>query len=227
MNKIQSALEILQSRIAHCAASCGRTVDEIRWVAISKYATIEQIQQAYDCGIRVFGESKVLEALTKKSLLPRDVEWHFIGRIQSNKISKMIGQFSLIHSVADVQVAKTLSVKSLEHGCIQPVLLQVNVVGDPHKQGFLPEQILVLWDELSSLAGIAIKGLMTIGPHTDNKQSITSCFHGLAQLRHRLQSKGAVITELSMGMSQDFDIAIEQNATWLRIGSTLFSSSIQ
>lgn len=227
MNKVEQHLKTIESQIDSCARSCQRGPEEIQLVAVSKYATIEQIEQAYHFGIRLFAESRVIEAVRKKQLLPPDISWHFIGRIQSNKIHKMIGQFALIHSVADLKVAEALSSQSVDQGLIQPVLLQVNITDDVNKQGFGPDHLFNCWDQLCCLPGIHIQGLMTIAPHTQDVDLIRHCFRSLADLQQVLNRSGAGLTALSMGMSSDFHIAIEEGSTLVRIGSLIFSSDKQ
>ena len=227
MNKVEQQIRRIQSEIASCANRCARGEQDIQLVAVSKYATMEQIQQAYHSGIRLFAESRVLEALRKKQLLPPDVRWHFIGRIQSNKIHKMIGQFALIHSVADLKVAQALSSQSMAQGLIQPVLLQVNIVDDVNKQGFTPDHLVNSWDQLCCLSGLHIQGLMTMAPHTQDVDLIRKCFRALADLQTVLHKSLASLTELSMGMSSDFYVAIEEGSTLVRIGSLIFSSDKQ
>ncbi|MCX6987597.1 MAG: YggS family pyridoxal phosphate-dependent enzyme [Chlamydiae bacterium] len=227
MNKVEQQIKSIHSQIASCASGCGRSQEDIKLVAVSKYATIEQIQQAYHFGIRLFAESRVLEAVRRKQLLPPDISWHFIGRIQSNKIHKMIGQFALIHSVADLKVAQALSSQSMEQGLIQPVLLQVKITDDVNKQGFASDEMLNCWDQLSCLPGIYIQGLMTMAPHTEDVDVIRHCFHSLADLQTVLNKSGGRLRELSMGMSSDFHVAIEEGSTLIRIGSLIFSSDKQ
>ncbi|MCX6991508.1 MAG: YggS family pyridoxal phosphate-dependent enzyme, partial [Chlamydiae bacterium] len=166
------------------------------------------------------------DALEKKAKLPLDIQWHFIGRIQSNKISKLIGEFALIQSIESTKTARLLSQKCIEKNCIQPVLLQVNLSGEATKQGFSKQDLLLDWEELCSLKGIRIDGLMTMAPHVAGEETIRACFSEVRALKDLLNAKGAHMTELSMGMSGDYEMAIAEGSTIVRIGSALFGESI-
>ena len=134
----------------------------------------------------------------------------------------MIGQFSLIHSIESTKTAALFSEKCREKSCVQPVLLQVNLLGEVTKQGFSKEALLQDWEELSCLEGIRIQGLMTMAPHLADEKALRACFRGVRDLKEFLNGKGAAMTELSMGMSGDFEIAIEEGSTIVRIGSAIF-----
>lgn len=222
MSEVKQRLEKLREAIAALAKKAGRDHHTIKLVAVSKYATVEQIKEAYELGIRHFAESKVQDALEKKKHLPEDISWHFIGRIQSNKIGKMIGKFLLIHSIADLATAKEISDKSREKGLVQSVLLQLNASGEARKQGFSTSELKASLKELHSLEGIQIEGLMTMGPHTDDKKVIRACFKEMRECLKELAALGDPMSHLSMGMSADYELAIEEGATLLRIGSLLF-----
>lgn len=225
MSEIKQRLEKLRENIVAAAKRAGRDHHAIKLVAVTKYATIEQIKEAYQLGLRHFAESKVQDALEKMDRLPEDISWHFIGRIQSNKIGKMIGKFLLIHSIADLDTAKEVSEKSVEKGLVQSVLLQLNASGESTKQGFSKEEIKGALKELNSLEGIQIEGLMTMGPHTNDKKAIRACFKEVRELSGELASLGDLMPHLSMGMSGDYELAIEEGATLLRIGSLLFGDN--
>ncbi|MBM3207643.1 MAG: YggS family pyridoxal phosphate-dependent enzyme [Chlamydiae bacterium] len=214
----------LHQKIAECCFKSNRKVTDVTLVAVSKYATIDQIKNVHDQGVVHFAENKVIDALHKMECLPKSIHWHFTGRIQSNKINKLVGNFFLIHSVADVKTAKAISDKSIQKGVVQNILLQVQVVKDPSKQGFALDELLTVISEITNLPGVCVKGLMTIAPHTEDKTIIRRCFSGLRSLRSQLQDKGFELSEISMGMSSDFDIAIEEGATYLRIGSLVFKN---
>jgi hypothetical protein len=196
---------------------------KVEIIAVSKYASVEQMQALYDAGQRSFAEGRIDIALKKMAQLPKDISWHFIGAIQSNKINKMIGIFSLIHSVASCKVAELLSQKSKAQGMVQNVLLQVNISQEITKQGFLKQEILSHIKDLMALPGLRITGLMTMGPLCDDQEKIRSCFQELKKLQSELRTMGYCLDELSMGMSHDFMIAIEEGATMVRVGSFLFS----
>lgn len=189
-------------------------------VAVSKGRTLDQIREVYAKGYRDFGENRIEEALAKMEALPKDIRWHFIGRIQSNKISKLVGHFALVHSVDRVEIAEKLARASEARGCITKVLLQVNTSGEKSKAGLKPEEWLERLDHVLSLKGISVCGLMTMAPQTDDEALIRQTFARLRQMREDLNDPRFAI--LSMGMSDDYQIAIEEGATMVRLGRALF-----
>ncbi len=186
-------------------------------VAVSKKRSVEEIQHFYDLGVRDFGESRVQEALAKMEQLPSDIRWHFIGRLQKNKVAKIVGLFVLIHSVDGPELAYYLSQASEKKDLRQDILLQVNTSGESSKQGLTPEEWKAEYDKVRSFPGIRIRGLMTMAPLDADESTLRQVFSSLRQLKEQLQ-----LTELSMGMSQDYPVAVEQGATLVRIGSALF-----
>lgn len=210
--------------IASAAKGCGRNPAEVRLVAVTKTVDWELALPLYAAGQRDFGENRVADALEKKGVAPNDCRWHLIGTLQSNKVRKAVGNFVLIHSVDSVELAKKISDVSLEQGIVTEVLLQANVSGEGTKHGLSAGEWTEHFHEVLALPGIKIKGLMTMAPETDNQEIIRSCFRGLRLLRDSLQTQlpGSDLKELSMGMSSDFKIAIEEGATLLRIGTALW-----
>jgi len=223
MSNLKKNLDLLLANIEKTARDACRDPSSITLLPVSKYASVSQIKEAYDLGIRSFAESKIQDALEKKELLPKDIQWHFIGRIQSNKINKILSQFTLIHSVADAFTAKALSDRSLKLGVKQSILLQVNSSLDESKQGFSLKELEDEWNILSSFPGISLEGLMTMGPNTDDREKIQQCFASVAKLKDTLNERGGHLHHLSMGMSGDYDLAIKEGSTLIRIGSALFS----
>lgn len=223
MSKLKKNLDLILEKIERAARNAGRDPSSISLVAVSKYATVDQIKEAYDLGLRVFAESRIQDALEKKAHLPIDIQWHLLGRIQSNKINKLIGEFSLIHSVADVFTSKAISDRCQQRLIKQPILLQVNSSEEETKQGFSEKELLDEWKILSSFPGISIEGLMTMGPITKDKTKIQECFSTVRNLQETLNAEGSSLSQLSMGMSGDFELAIGQGSTLVRIGSALFS----
>lgn len=203
---------------------------DITLVAVSKYATLHQIQEAYDWGIRHFGENKIQDALAKKAALPKELveqcTWHLLGHLQKNKVVKTIGNtFQLIHSVDSLALAQKISDLNEKQNARQAILLQVNVIQDPNKTGYTQEALLKEYEALLALPGVAIQGLMTIGPHTHDKRKSKDCFTKLNMLRDRLlHDFGHPLPHLSMGMSEDFSCAMECGATILRVGSLIFGN---
>lgn len=181
-----------------------------RLVAVSKFEPLEALQVLYDAGCRDFAESRVQEALLKQAALPKDIRWHLIGHLQSNKVNKAVGAFSLIHSVHSYELLCQIAAKKVN----QPVLLQVNTSGEETKQGLTVQE----WAARPFPDGVKVEGLMTMAPHTSDESIIRQTF---LSLRHAAEQFH--LTELSMGMSGDWQIALEEGATLLRVGRALFS----
>ena len=219
----------IQSRIKDVAKTCGRDPQEIQLVTVTKSHPVDAIKTIYDAGGRLFGESRSKEAEEKISHLPNDCEWHFIGTLQKNKVAKVISRFSLIHSVDSVELAQVISKHGLEQVLDVSVLLQVNVTGELSKHGLSPNEWEKSLDVLRQLPCLKIKGLMTMAPLTDDLGMIRDCFRKLRQLRDQWKIKMAdpdIFKHLSMGMSHDYEIAIAEGATLVRIGSAIFNKEL-
>lgn len=197
-------------------------------VAVTKYATLPQMREAYEAGLRDFGENKVQDALAKQAEWSTDtmpVRWHFIGRLQSNKVRKTLGHFHLIHSVDSLPLAEKLSEVNQSEGIRQPVLLQINMAELPERQGFMPSEAENALKSTLHLPGIEVKGLMAMAPLTEETARIRGVFSGLAAMRKNLsETCGIPLPELSMGMTKDYMHALDCGATIIRIGSLLFNS---
>lgn len=209
-------LEILQ-QVQDFARKNKRDPKSITLVAVTKGRTVDEILSLYQLGCRNFGESRVDEALEKMEKLPKDIQWHLIGTLQKNKVRKVMGKFALIHSVDTPELAKKISECSLETGLKTPILLQANTSGEESKHGLSFEEWLEKFGEMKQLEGIDIRGLMTIAPLMDDENTIRHSFAKLRELGERLKLK-----HLSMGMSQDYPLAIAEGATLLRIGTALY-----
>lgn len=216
----------VKDHVDELARRCGRDPDSISLVAVTKTHSIEQVMPIYQAGCRDFGESRVQEALDKMPLMPDDSRWHLIGTLQANKIKKIIGRFVLIHSVDSLELTKKISEYSMLAKIVTPLLLQVNTSGELTKHGFTPEELRLQIREVFALEGVEVRGLMTMAPLTEDVGVIRQCFSILRYLRDEI--KGwldipASFRELSMGMSHDYPIAIEEGATILRVGSAIFA----
>ncbi len=225
---IQDRVEKLNEQIARHAG--GRSVT---LVAVTKYATLPQMLEAYQAGIRHFGENKVQDALDKMAALPEDVvqgvEWHFIGNLQSNKAKKTVGRFSLIHAIDSLSQAEALSKTNLAANSRQRILIQVNLSNDNSRHGVLPDQLETLARDLTALPGIDLRGLMTMAPAeaslAGDATTLRRVFCELRDFRERLEGELAIkLPELSMGMTHDFTHALECGATIIRIGNYLFQN---
>lgn len=198
-----------------------------RIIAVTKYVTTDKVIEAYNAGLRNFGENKVQDAEKKRAELPGEIKknsiWHFLGHLQTNKVKKVVGVFDYIHSVDSLKLAKAISECAASQNLIQKVLIQVNIAEEESKSGFSPEEIEECYSEVSKLDSINIVGLMTMAPYTSDIEKQREVFKKLKELRNRLQEKfKARLEELSMGMSNDYRIAVEEGATMVRIGQSLF-----
>lgn len=208
---------LVEERIKKAALRAGRSLDEITLVVVTKNHPLQEIMPVYEQGFLDFGENRVQEALLKMEESPHDIRWHFIGHLQKNKISKILGKFHLIHSVDSFELAESLSRASHAANLVTNILLQVNVSEEATKQGLSPENWEKVKQELFSLPHLKIEGLMTMAPLTDDTALIRNVFQKLKKMRDSWRLK-----HLSMGMSNDFEIAVEEGATLLRIGSAIF-----
>ena len=181
------------------------------------------MKACHDAGQRIFGENKVQEGLAKIPSLPPDTEWHLIGPLQRNKVRKALEYFTLIHAVDSLRLARFMDTVAQETGKRPRILLEVNVGNEDSKFGFFPETLEKEWSELSSLNHLEIAGLMCIPPPVENPEEARPYFRRLRELKEVLSgSGGATLTELSMGMSHDFETAIEEGATLVRVGTAIF-----
>jgi hypothetical protein len=215
----------IQDRINSAAQRSGRNPDSIRLVAVSKTQPTEAVKAALDAGQLVFGENYVQEFLEKARQLPESVEWHFIGSLQSNKVKYLVGLTRLIHSVDRLSLAKEIDRQWEKTGHPCNILLQVNISGETTKSGTTADELFQLAQEVSLLPNVKIKGLMTMPPFFDEPERARPYFRELKNLSDLLAAKkipGIAMEELSMGMSGDFEVAIEEGATLVRVGSAIF-----
>jgi len=220
-------LAALRARIAAAAARAGRDPRGLRLVAVTKSASAPQVAAAYAAGLREFGENRVQDALPKLDALPADVVWHLVGHLQSNKVNKVLGRFDLIHSLDSWELAERLAEKSRERELATAVLVQVNCSGEASKSGLAPGETEDFVLSLLALPGLVVRGLMTMGPLAGGPEAARASFRQLAALRARLAARDHArlpLAELSMGMSEDFEVAVEEGATLLRVGRALFDS---
>jgi pyridoxal phosphate enzyme (YggS family) len=209
--------QILEKIKSTCLA-CHRNESDVLLLAVSKKQSVEKIKLMMDLGQKAFGENYVQEFLEKKELLKnKNIEWHLIGPLQSNKVSKILGEVSLIHSVDSLKLAKIISEKAKEKNLIQDILLQINVSNEASKSGMDINQSDALFAEASALPHLRIRGLMTMPPFSDNPESSRKYFRYLKNLSEKYNLK-----ELSMGTTQDFEVAIQEGATIIRVGEALF-----
>ena len=216
----------MQQRILKAAKRVGRDPAGIKLLAVTKEQSVLTVTEGIESGMHFLGENKVQEARGKIETLGRNsLEWHFIGRLQKNKVKFIFDLFDMIHSVDNLALAEVIHEKAKSHGSCMPVLLQVNVSGETSKLGMKPTDVPKNVEMLSQLEGIKVKGLMTIAPYDSNPQNSREHYAHLRVLRDtcsKLGLPGMDLDELSMGMSNDYEVAVEEGATLVRIGTGLF-----
>ena len=223
MSALLDRIAHVKGTIAEACKRANRSPAEVRLVAVTKTVPTDIIAQAYDAGLRVFGENRVQEAQPKIGKLPADIEWHFIGHLQSNKAKVCAGLFDVIHSVDSVRLGKRLAARAAAGQSIR-MLLQVNLTGKTSQSGFAPEEVGAAVAALAGESGVALEGLMTIAPQVTDGEAVRPWFRQLAGLYRDLAATAAghPWRHLSMGMTEDYPIAIEEGATLVRVGRALF-----
>lgn len=215
----------VRSAIARAASKVGRNPDEILLVAVSKTQPVARIKAAYDLGLRDFGENKVQEALAKiAELHPPDLHWHMIGHLQSNKANKIVGSFASVQSVDSLHLAQILNRHVASSQQRLPVLLEVNIAGEESKAGMTEEETISQARQIAALPYLDVQGLMTIAPLVEDAEQVRPIFSQLRALRDRLREAVPESSwqHLSMGMTDDYSVAIEEGATIVRIGRAIF-----
>ena len=213
----------VREQIAQAAAKAGSVADEVALVAITKTHPADKVREAIEAGHTLFGESRVQEARAKIPELPSNLRWHFVGHLQKNKIRHALPLFEMIHSVDSLGLAQEINRIAEEEGMHPRVLLEINVAGEGSKFGFSPEKLRDQMEALLALPRLSILGLMTIPPLAEEAEASRKYFVRLRELRDRLQTDFRVdLAQLSMGMTQDFSVAVEEGATLVRVGTAIF-----
>jgi pyridoxal phosphate enzyme (YggS family) len=223
MSSIAENLERVREQIAQAAANSRRSADDVELVAISKTHDAEKVREAIEAGQTLFGESRVQEARVKIPELPSNLRWHFVGHLQKNKIRHALPLFELIHGVDSLALAQDVNRIAEEDGLHPRVLLEVNVAGEGSKFGFQPDKLRSEIESLLALSRLSILGLMTIPPIAEEAKASRKYFVQLRELRDSLQTEFHVdLAQLSMGMTQDYVVAVEEGATLVRVGTAIF-----
>ena len=213
----------IRSRIAAAAARAGRSPDDVRVVAVTKGQPLDRAREAVAEGLLELGESRVQEALGKQAVWPdAPVRWHLLGHLQRNKVRLVVGRFALIQSLDSIRLADALDAAAAAAGLVQDVLLEVNIGREPQKTGASPDEVPLLLAHAARLPHLAVRGLMTIAPFTEDADVQRRTFRELRLLRDSLATADVSLGVLSMGMSGDFEIAVEEGATMVRLGTVLF-----
>ena len=219
-------LEQVKDRIRQAAESCNRDADSVKLVAVSKTIAAETVREAIEAGVTILGENYVQEARDKfVALVQYPVSWHFIGHLQSNKAKYAVRLFDLIHSVDSLKLARELDKQAAKLEKIQQILVQVNISGEDTKSGISADESPRLIEKISQLKNLAVKGLMTMPPYFYQPEKVQPFFAALRELRDQIKAQslpGVSLDELSMGMTGDFEVAIKEGATLVRIGTAIF-----
>lgn len=222
---IKDNLLKVQENIIKACEKAGRSKTDVELIAVSKTKPVSALMEAYENGCRVFGENKVQELVEKYEMMPKDIKWHMIGHLQRNKVKYIVDKVSLIHSVDSLKLAEEISREALKKQVQVSILIEVNVAGEDTKFGVKPEETEKLVREIASLPGILIKGLMTIAPYVDEPEENRQYFGMLKQLSVDINQKNidnVNMNILSMGMTGDYIVAIEEGATYVRVGTGIF-----
>ena len=222
---LKENLANVEKNIEQACKNAGRSRDEVTLIAVSKTKPVEMLQEIYDENIRDFGENKVQELCSKMEQLPSDIRWHMIGHLQRNKVKYIVGKVELIHSVDTYRLAEEINIQAKKQNVIVPILVEVNIAHEESKFGISAEDAILLVEEISKLENIRIKGLMTIAPYVENPEDNRLYFRKIKQLSVDITNKNIdnVFMEiLSMGMTGDYMVAIEEGATMVRVGTGIF-----
>lgn len=222
---VRENLKAVQDRISAAAGRAGRDPADITIVAVTKMFGPEVVIEVLEAGIENIGENRMQEFLVKAEAVTLPCRWHLVGHLQTNKVAKAVGRFALIHSVDSLRLAGRLSRVSEERGIVTDILLEVNTSGEESKYGLEPAEMMDACGNISGLAGVQVRGLMTVGPWVTDKGAVSASFERLARLRQDVTESGIErisMEHLSMGMTDDFETAIELGSTIVRLGRVLF-----
>lgn len=222
---IKENLAIVEDNIRKACEKAGRERSEVTLIAVSKTKPVSDIRQAMECGITVFGENKVQEIRDKTAEIKEPLSWHMIGHLQVNKVKYLPGVACMIHSVDNLKLAQEIEKQSAKHDLVMDVLIEVNMAHEDTKFGLSPQEVIPFVKEISSYEHLNIRGLMTIAPYTENPESNREYFKGLKGLKDEINALNiprVKMDTLSMGMTGDYQVAIEEGATFVRVGTGIF-----
>ncbi|MFH0931793.1 MAG: YggS family pyridoxal phosphate-dependent enzyme [Candidatus Zixiibacteriota bacterium] len=225
MNSLAENLKRLEERIKKAAWKSSRKWEDITLVAVTKTVEPEKVNFAIDAGIKIIGENRIQEAEEKFKFITKDVEKHLVGHLQTNKVKKALALFDIIQSLDSLHLAQEISKRAKEKGKFAEVLIEVNTSDEPSKYGVKPDEVSGFVEEVSKLENMKIKGLMTVGLFTDDLEKVRPCFIKLRKIFESLKNlrkENVEMKYLSMGMSSDFEVAIEEGANMIRVGTAIF-----
>ena len=224
---LKDQLQEVEKRIQAACDRAGRKREEVTLIAVSKTKPVETLQEAYDLGVRIFGENKVQELTAKYEALPKDIHWHMIGHLQTNKVKYIIDKAELIHSVDSLKLAETIEKEAAKHDLIAYILVEVNVAEEESKFGMKMEEVIPFVEKVSAFPHVRVRGLMTIAPFVEDPEENRSIFADLHKLYIDIKKKNHdndTVSVLSMGMTNDYEVAIEEGATMVRVGTGIFGA---
>ncbi len=222
---LKENLAVVEENIAKACKKAGRDRSEVTLIAVSKTKPVSMLQEIYDENIRHFGENKVQELCDKIEQMPQDIHWHMIGHLQRNKVKYIVGKVDLIHSVDTYRLAEEINIQAKKKNVVVPILVEVNIAEEESKFGTSAEDAMLLVSEIAQLENVQVKGLMTIAPYVENPEDNRAYFRKIKQLSVDIRNKNidnVSMEILSMGMTGDYMVAIEEGATMVRVGTGIF-----
>ncbi len=224
---LKDALIEVENNILDACERSGRNPEEVTLIAVSKTKPVEMLQEVYNEGIRDFGENYVQELADKIEIMPKDIRWHMIGHLQRNKVKYLVGKVACIHSVDSLRLAEVINERSIKLGVVTEIMAEVNIAGEESKFGFTRDEVFDFAEKVSTMEGVKLVGLMTSAPYVNDPEENRQYFRGMKSLSVDINEKNINninITELSMGMTNDYIVAVEEGATHVRVGTAIFGA---
>ena len=224
---LKDALIEVENNILDACERSGRNPEEVTLIAVSKTKPVEMLQEVYNEGIRDFGENYVQELADKIEIMPKDIRWHMIGHLQRNKVKYLVGKVACIHSVDSLRLAEVINERSIKLGVVTEIMAEVNIAGEESKFGFTRDEVFDFAEKVSTMEGVKLVGLMTSAPYVNDPEENRQYFREMKSLSVDINEKNINninITELSMGMTNDYIVAVEEGATHIRVGTAIFGA---
>ena len=224
---LKDALIEVENNILDACERSGRNPEEVTLIAVSKTKPVEMLQDVYNEGIRDFGENYVQELADKIEIMPKDIRWHMIGHLQRNKVKYIVGKVACIHSVDSLRLAEVINERSIKLGVVTKIMAEVNIAGEESKFGFTRDEVFDFAEKVSTMEGVKLVGLMTSAPYVNDPEENRQYFREMKSLSVDINEKNINninITELSMGMTNDYIVAVEEGATHVRVGTAIFGA---